>query len=173
MTTSIIRSSHSVRAGHDLHCQLVDTTADLHAHLAVRRAVFVAEQSVFAESDTDSHDVDPATIHVLGLVDGVPAGAVRLFPLDPTEPRAGWQGDRLAVLPEFRTSGLGAPLVRFAVATAGALGGRTMLAHIQPANRTFFRRLGWTQLGGTEIYVGLPHLLMEIDLHTHPDDQNP
>jgi len=40
-----------------------------------------------------------------------------------------------------------------------------MVAHVQPPNRTFFRRLGWSQRGEPEIYVGLPHLRMEIDLH--------
>lgn len=163
MTTSI-RPVSSVRADRDLCCLVVDSSADLAAHLAIRRAVFVAEQGVFVESDADAHDEDPATLHVLGLVDGVPAGTVRLFPLDPAAPEGGWQGDRLAVLPGYRASGLGAPLVRFAVATAGALGGRTMIAHVQPANRVFFRRLGWVQRGEPELYVGLPHLLMDIEL---------
>lgn len=167
MTTSI-RPAVSVRADHDLCCQVVDSSADLEAHLAIRRAVFVAEQGVFAESDADARDEDPATLHVLGLVDGVPAGTVRLFPLDPAAPEAGWQGDRLAVLPDYRASGLGAPLVRFAVATGGALGGRSMIAHVQPANRTFFRRLGWVQRGEPELYVGLPHLLMDIELTGAP-----
>jgi putative N-acetyltransferase (TIGR04045 family) len=114
-----------------------------------------------ADCDADVHDGEPSTLHVLGLVDGVPAGAVRLFPLDgPGQ----WQGDRLAVLPPFRAAGLGAPLVRFAVATAGALGGTRMIAHVQPANEGFFRRLGWQRRGEPELYVGIPHLLMDIDL---------
>lgn len=148
-----------------VECRIVAHPSELAAHLGVRRAVFVAEQHVFVDSDHDHHDDDPATLHVLGLVDGVAAGTVRLFPLrdgGPGDPD--WQGDRLAVLPPFRSSGLGAPLVRFAVATAAALGGRRMLAHVQPPNRTFFRRLGWTQHGQPETYVGLPHLRMEIDL---------
>lgn len=145
-------------------CRVIDNAGDLAAHHAIRHAVFVLEQHVFAESDRDQRDHDPVTRHVIGYVGGVPAGAVRLFPLDPRDPGGDWQGDRLAVLPEYRASGLGMPLVRFAVATAGALGGRMMIAHIQPPNRTFFRRLGWTQRGGPEIYVGRPHLLMTIDL---------
>jgi putative N-acetyltransferase (TIGR04045 family) len=153
-----------VRAERAVRCQVIDNTDDLAAHYAIRRAVFVTEQHVFADSDQDAHDSAASTVHVIGLVDGIPAGAVRLFPLDPAEPTAVWQGDRLAVLPEFRASGLGAPLVRFAVAIAGARGGRTMVAHIQPANRTFFRRLGWVQRGEPELYVGRPHLLMEISL---------
>lgn len=141
-------------------CRLADDdAADLAAHHLVRHEVFVAEQRIFAGSDRDARDDDPATRHVLGLVDGRPAGTVRLYPL------AGgwWQGDRLAVLAPFRTSGLGAPLVRFAVATAGALGGTRMLARVQAANELFFVRLGWTGLGG-EDYVGHPHVRMEIPL---------
>lgn len=145
-------------------CRLVEDSDELAAHHAIRRAVFVAEQGVFAGSDADARDADPATRHVLGLVGGLPAGTVRLFPLDAADPAQGWQGDRLAVLPEFRAVGLGGPLVRFAVATAGALGGAAMIAHVQPANETFFRRLGWVREGEPEIYVGRPHLLMRTEL---------
>lgn len=148
-----------------VECRLVTSAVDLATHLGIRRAVFVAEQRVFIGSDHDHHDDDPATLHVLGLVDGVPAGTVRLFPLRATGPgEPDWQGDRLAVLAPFRSAGLGAPLVRFAVTTAAALGGRRMLAHVQPPNRIFFRRLGWTQHGEPETYVGRPHLRMDIDL---------
>ena len=45
-----------------------------------------------------------------------------------------WKGDRLAVLPQYRHVGLGGPFVRFAVATAGALGGDRMIAYVQVAN---------------------------------------
>ncbi|MGQ0572765.1 MAG: MSMEG_0567/Sll0786 family nitrogen starvation N-acetyltransferase [Pseudonocardia sp.] len=153
------------RAAPQVECRLVASAADLVAHREIRRTVFVDEQHVFDLTDHDPRDDDPATLHVLGLVAGVPAGTVRLFPVDGARPgEPDWQGDRLAVLGAFRHAGLGAPLVRFAVATAGALGGRRMLAHVQPPNRTFFRRLGWAQCGAPEIYVGLPHLRMEIDL---------
>ncbi|GEL21032.1 GNAT family acetyltransferase [Pseudonocardia asaccharolytica DSM 44247 = NBRC 16224] len=145
-------------------CRLADGAADLATHHAIRRSVFVLEQGVFAESDHDSRDDHATTLHVVGFVDGLPGGVVRLFPLDPSNPAGEWQGDRLAVLPEFRSSGLGRPLVRFAVATAARLGGSRMIAHVQPANRTFFRRLGWVQRGAPELYVGIPHLPMDIDL---------
>jgi GNAT superfamily N-acetyltransferase len=87
-----------------------------------------------------------------------------MFPLNTGDLRGDWQGDRLAVLPQYRARLLGAPLVRFAVATAGRLGGRRMIAHVQPANREFFLRLGWRQVGAPELYVGIPHLLMDIEL---------
>jgi putative N-acetyltransferase (TIGR04045 family) len=148
-------------------CRLVTGTADLIAIQRIRHAVFVREQAIFAASDTDIHDPDPATLFVLGDVAGVPAGTVRLFPL---ENGGGlWQGDRLAVLPEFRAAGIGAPLVRLAVATASARGGSRMLAHIQVANERFFTRLGWSVRSGPEDYLGHPHLLMDIAL----DDSRP
>jgi putative N-acetyltransferase (TIGR04045 family) len=156
-----VTAARAARLGVELQCRLVAGPDELAAHREIRRAVFVAEQHVFADSDADVHDEDPSTLHVLGLVDGVPAGAVRLFPLDGP---GLWQGDRLAVLPPFRAAGLGAPLVRFAVGTAGELGGTRMIAHVQPANEVFFRRLGWRRRGEPELYVGIPHLLMDIYL---------
>lgn len=137
---------------------------ELATHHDIRNAVFVAEQRIFVGSDRDVRDDDDSTIHVLGLADGVPAGTVRLFPVDPGDPDGDWQGDRLAVLREHRARSLGAPLVRFAVATAGRFGGRRMIAHVQPANREFFLRLGWRQVGEPELYIGIPHLLMDIEL---------
>ncbi|MFC4947309.1 MSMEG_0567/Sll0786 family nitrogen starvation N-acetyltransferase [Pseudonocardia sp. GCM10023141] len=149
---------------HSVECRVASGDADLALHHGIRLAVFVREQRVFEHSDHDSHDQAASTLHVLGLVDGKPAGTVRIFPLDPADPLGDWQGDRLAVLPEFRARMLGAPLVRFAVQTAAVLGGSRMIAHVQPANRTFFRRLGWRQIGEPELYVGIPHLPMDIEL---------
>jgi predicted GNAT family N-acyltransferase len=112
--------------------------------------------------DRDARDDDPATIHVIGLADGVTGGTVRLYPLGGGDGR--WKGDRLAVLPEHRRHGLGAPLVRFAVAEAGARGGREMEAYIQPANVAFFEWLGWRRVGRIVEYAGIGHQRMVTGL---------
>ena len=143
-------------------CRPARSASERAEHLTIRHQVFVAEQAVFPDSDLDVWDDEVSTIAVLGYSDGVAVGTVRLFPLDLAEGR--WQGDRLAVLSAYRTHGVGAPLVRYAVAAAGAHGGRTMVAHIQPANVVFFRRLGWSTAGEPEVYAGLPHQPMCIDL---------
>jgi putative N-acetyltransferase (TIGR04045 family) len=143
-------------------CLRAHSASERADHLAIRHRIFVEEQAVFSVSDLDPHDRDDATVAVLGYSDGVVVGTVRLFALDPGAER--WQGDRLAVLAPYRTLGVGAPLVRYAVATAAALGGRIMTAHIQPANVTFFERLGWAAAGRLETYAGLPHQPMSIDL---------
>jgi putative N-acetyltransferase (TIGR04045 family) len=158
--TATAHAAGTIPAG--VVCRPAWTARERADHHAIRHQVFVREQAVFAESDRDIHDDDEATIRLVGYYHDIAAGAVRLFEL---EHEAGlWQGDRLAVLPRFRTGGLGAPLVRCAVAIAGALGGKQMVAHVQVANVAFFTRLGWAPVGGLETYVGLPHQRMLITL---------
>jgi putative N-acetyltransferase (TIGR04045 family) len=154
-------AAEAVRLREPVECRAAQSPDEVALHREIRRRVFVEEQGFFEASDVDVHDHDPATVRVLGLCGRVAGGAVRLYPLG--EPGL-WKGDRLAVLPEFRSIGMGGPLVRFAVRTAGAAGGSRMLAHVQPANVVFFERLGWRAVGRPVDYVGHPHQLMEIDL---------
>jgi putative N-acetyltransferase (TIGR04045 family) len=143
-------------------CRVATTTADVQEHHRIRHAVFVREQAIFPVSDLDDNDRRTDVIRVVGFWNDVPAGAVRLFPLDAD--RLQWQGDRLSVLPEFRVHGVGKPLVRFATSTAASLGGVAMVAHIQISNVAFFERLGWVCEGAIETYVGIPHQPMSINL---------
>lgn len=149
----------------EVGCRAVVSEHELALHLRIRRAVFVDEQGVFATDDRDDHDGDPATVHVLGTCGTIAAGAVRLYP---TSERGIWKGDRLAVLPRYRNCGLGGPLVRFAVRTAGALGGCEMIAFIQPQNVPVFEHLGWHPVGRPTVYVGRPHQEMRIGLTDEP-----
>lgn len=143
-------------------CVAARTETELAAHHRIRQAVFVQEQAIFADSDIDEHDARADVVRVLALHGDRPVGAVRLYPIIG---RPGvWKGDRLAVLADSRTSGAGAPLVRFAVAYAGANGGQQMVAHIQLANVHFFQRLGWSPYRDAEQYLGLTHQPMQIAL---------
>jgi putative N-acetyltransferase (TIGR04045 family) len=132
---------------------------DVAAHHRVRREVFVREQGIFVDDDRD--DWDGGAVKVVAAVGATVLGAVRLYPLD----EAGlWKGDRLAVLAEGRRLRIGAPLVRFAVATAGERGGTRMIALIQARNVPFFRHLGWSALGDATDYRGASHQEMTIAL---------
>lgn len=154
-------SSEEARPGRPtLLCRAVADEVDLELHHRVRHEVFVVEQGLFVGSDVDSHDADPATIHLVGLVDDAVAGAVRLWPSGGGR----WHGDRLAVTAKQRHAGLGRPLVRLAVRTATQAGGALMTAHVQVRNVRFFEALGWSAVGGIEDYVGAPHQLMTITL---------
>ena len=178
-TASLPGRSSRTAATQLLACEAVATEAERCAHFRIRHQVFVIEQGMFGGSyggaggqDTDVHDDDPATIHVIGRAAETICGTVRLYPLGPDagpDPRGRWKGDRLAVLASYRHLGLGAPLVRFAVSAAARLGGREMEAFIQPANIAFFRWLGWERTGDLVDYAGLPHQRMLIDLTARPN----
>lgn len=145
-------------------CRPVADAAELATHLRIRREVFVVEQDLFAGTDADEHDADPATVHVLGFVGGEPAGTVRLYPLGGTL----WHGDRLAVLPPFRRDRIGGRLVRLAVALAGERGGTRMRARVQLPNVRFFVHLGWTPTAAPADHLGVPHQWMSIPLGRRP-----
>lgn len=145
----------------DVVCRVVADPAEAEVHHAIRRQVFVVEQQLFEGDDWDEHDEDPATLHVIGIVGDVPGGTVRLYPLGE---QGLWKGDRLAVLPEFRRHGLGAPLVRYAVRAAGQRRGHRMIAYIQLPNVRFFTALGWQPIGEPAPYVGVMHQQMVIAL---------
>jgi putative N-acetyltransferase (TIGR04045 family) len=145
---------------HAVDCRVATSANDLRAHWQVRHDVFVSEQRVFGGTDQDAWDTDDRTVHCIGVVRGRVVGAVRLYPVDPRGHR--WQGDRLAVLPRFRSAGLGGPLVQLAVSIAKARGAQCMVAHVQLETVRFFEDLGWRQHGPVEIYVGIPHQPMII-----------
>ncbi len=131
---------------------------ELAAHFAVREAVFVDAQGLFEGSDRDARDDLDSTLHAVAWVGGEVVGTVRLYPLG----GGLWKGDRLAVLPSARVYQLGGELVRFAVRTAGELGGSRMVAQVQVANVRFFERLGWACDGDPGRYCGVMHQPMAI-----------
>lgn len=161
MQENVLRSRLSApRFEHTLDCHPVEDDIELAHHFRIRHDVFVCEQRLFVGTDRDSHDDESTTIHVLGYVDLVPAGSVRLYPLGDGL----WKGDRLAVLPEHRRAGIGRPLVKRAVALAASLGGHRMDAQIQLPNVKFFKALGWLSVGEPADQFGVSHQPMSITL---------
>jgi putative N-acetyltransferase (TIGR04045 family) len=143
----------------DLEIRVARTRGELAGHFAVREEVFVREQGLFEATDRDRWD--ETALHVVAVSGADVVGAVRLYPLD----EAGlWQGDRLSVSSTARTLRAGGPLVRFAVRTAGELGGHLMIARIQEPIVPLFRFLGWERVGGLIDYRGVPHQRMTIAL---------
>ncbi|HVF80236.1 MAG TPA: MSMEG_0567/Sll0786 family nitrogen starvation N-acetyltransferase [Solirubrobacteraceae bacterium] len=146
-------------------CALAGDRAQLAAHFAIRRSVFVHAQGLFEHDDRDARDAVASTLHAIGLAGDEVVGAVRLYRLDED---GRWKGDRLAVLPSDRALQLGAMLVRFAVRTAGERGGRLMVAQVQVPNVRFFERLGWYRDGDAAPMLGVEHQPMAIELSRHP-----
>jgi putative N-acetyltransferase (TIGR04045 family) len=136
--------------------------AGVAAHRALRREVFVAEQSLFAGDDLDDVDDDPRTV-VLAAYDreGQFVGGVRVSPAIRGEDIGWWQGSRLTVARSARDArGIGAALVRAACARAEQEGALRFDATVQPGRQRFFARLGWEVVGPT-LAAGQPHVLMQ------------
>ena len=143
--------------------RVASSEGDLASPFELRHEVFVLEQGIFVGTDRDERDDSGDTVHLVAALGADVVGTVRLYPLDPAGHT--WLGDRLAVAEGSRALQLGGPLVHLAVATAASKGGQIMYAHIQLPNVRFFRHLGWRIDGAIEIYAGIEHQPMAIDLN--------
>ena len=149
------------------------TTWEREQALALRRAVFCAEQGLFPGDDRDAIDDHAQLIVALSCVGGAPdavVGTVRIHEEAENTPGR-WWGSRLAVHAAFRHHGrIGATLIRLAVSSAHARGCREFLAHVQSQNTPMFERLHWRSLQRETLH-GRPHDLMQADLvHYAPCD---
>jgi ElaA protein len=133
-------------------------TTDIATCRVLRRRVFIEEQGVSEADEID--DLDGAAIHLLAVVAGRPVGTARLL----TDGETGKIG-RVCVLPEARGAGLGAALIRAAVAEISAMPGliRAKLgAQVQALG--FYERLGFTAVGPVYLDAGLEHRDMVLQL---------
>jgi len=140
--------------------------------LALRRAVFCAEQGIFLGDDRDAIDDHAQLIVALSCVGGAPdavVGTVRIH----EESRGHWWGSRLAVHAAFRHQGrIGATLIRLAVSSAHARGCDEFLAHVQSQNAAMFARLHWRSMRRETLH-GRPHDLMCADLAHYAPCETP
>ena len=150
----------------EISYKIVETVAERQGHFAVRHAIFVDEQGLFAGTDVDEHD-DQA-IHIVAVAGdtGAVVGAVRCYPAGDDV----WYGGRLAVLQAYRhhAAAIGANLCRLAEATVIEHGCRCFLAYIQLQNVRFFERLDWRAQGEPVIHCGEPHQVMAASLAAAP-----
>lgn len=134
-------------------------TRDLATCLGLRRRVFIEEQNVPEAEEIDG--LDQSAVHLLALVDGRPMGTARLL----VKGRAGKIG-RVCVLGPARGTGLGAALIRAAIAhfeTRGDLD-RALLG-AQTHALGFYERLGFEAFGPEYLDAGILHRDMERRLH--------
>jgi predicted GNAT family N-acyltransferase len=114
----------------------------------VRRAVFIEEQRIPEQEEWD--DRDAVSRHVVAL--DAKRDAVGTGRLDPT----GKIG-RVAVLPQYRGSGVGAAIVRRLVELAEHTGLAEVHLNAQVDALGFYERLGFRAEGPEFDEVGIPH----------------
>lgn len=133
-------------------------TTDIATCRALRRRVFIEEQGVSEADEID--ELDGEAVHLLAVVAGRPVGTARLLTAEDT----GKIG-RVCVLPAARGAGLGAALIRAAVAEFAAMPGLTRAKlGAQVHALGFYERLGFTAVGPVYMDAGIEHRDMVLPL---------
>ena len=136
--------------------QYVVTTwrADRPQLQAVRRRVFIDEQSIPESEEWDDEDL--VAVHVLATLNRDPVGTGRLGP-------TGKIG-RLAVISELRGHGVGNRLLRLLLGEAARRGMLEVFLHAQVHAVPFYEKAGFQAQGGVFDEAGIPHLRMRRSL---------
>ncbi len=137
---------------------VISVSTDIATCLGLRRQVFIEEQGVSAADDVDGRD--PDAVHLLASVNGQPVGTARLL----NKAETGMIG-RVCVLSSQRGKGLGAALIRAAVAEfRGWPGISKVKLGAQTHALGFYEKLGFVAFGPEYDDAGMPHRDMNLTL---------
>ncbi|MFA5244748.1 MAG: GNAT family N-acetyltransferase [Pedobacter sp.] len=128
---------------------------ELQKVFAIRKLVFVDEQNCPPELEWEHEE---ESVHFLGLVNGIPAGASRWRKTD-----KGYKLERFAVLKEFRGLGVGQALVR-AVLKDLPENATYVYLHAQLAAMPLYARFGFVKEGEQFEEAGIRHFKMVLSL---------
>ena len=138
---------------------------DMAKIFAIRSATYICEQSCLYDEEFDGNDF--CATHLLGVIDGDPAGCVRMR----------YFGDfvkveRLAVRREYRKSRLAFKLVREAIALARQKGFKRIYGHARLDLVPFWGMFGARVLPDSDIFkfadVEYREMVIDLDAHAHP-----
>lgn len=137
----------------DLDLRLTDWASETEALEAIRREVFIEEQSVPEPEEWDA--LDAVCVHALiRSGDGTPVATGRLTP--------DGQIGRMAVRRPWRGLGLGGWLLERLVAEARRNGAPRIFLHAQTYAIPFYSRYGFRAHGPEFDDAGIPHRTMDL-----------
>jgi predicted GNAT family N-acyltransferase len=120
----------------------------------LRVRVFVEEQGVDAEEETD--ELDETSVQIVGLDESGVIATCRLRDLDAGE----WKLERMAVERRVRGLGVGARLLAGAEREAHERGASEMVLNAQLRAEPFYAGRGYTPEGDTFREAGIEHVRM-------------
>ncbi len=118
--------------------------------LKIRFEVFVDEQHVPEDEETDEHD--PEALHVIAYLNNSPVGTGRML-------RDGTIG-RMAVRKPYRGSGVGEAILNFFIREGEKNGFETLRLSSQTHARGFYAKFGFEAVGDEYDDAGIPHITM-------------
>jgi predicted GNAT family N-acyltransferase len=131
------------------------TEAELQAAFDIRDKVFVQEQGIPYDVEHDEHDA--GSRHVLANCGDSPIATARLTIMNDGEAVLA----RVAVLPEYRKSGVGRLLVRKLEELGAGAKVKRITLHPHYYLERFYAELGYSRFGGEE--TAGPHRLIEME----------
>ena len=135
-----------------------ETPEEIQAALEIRKKVFVREQEIPDEMDSDG--LDEEAIHVIALHGERVVATGRLV----MESAEHGVLARIAVLPELRGAKLGQKVVLQLEAEAQRAGAKLVSLHPHRGLETFYARLGYHTIEGTSVVGEHELITMEKDL---------
>ena len=132
--------------------KIVDFDKNLAEIHYIRTKVFIDEQNVPAELEWDEFDAD--SVHILAYIDNKAVGTARLL-------RNGHIG-RMAVLIEYRNSGIGKNMLNFMINLAGEKSMTNIQLSAQEHAIGFYEKQGFTISSGVYMDAGIPHYDMKL-----------
>jgi predicted GNAT family N-acyltransferase len=136
---------------------------DLPSIHEVRRQVFIVEQGIPADLEWDARDA--ACQHVLAT--DMRQMAIGTGRLDP-EGRIG----RMAVLPAWRSQGVGYALLASLLDLARAQGHLKVVVHAQCTVTDFYRKAGFREQGRPFMEAGIEHVIMVNTLSSGSNEKH-
>ena len=130
----------------------VKDKCDVETAFSIRRKVFVGEQKVDPELEYDEHE-NTAT-HYLAFFNDVPIGTARW-----RKTENGIKLERFAVLPEYRSKGVGDALVQKVLEDVLPMNLPVYL-HSQLRARSLYQRNGFVEEGELFFEAGMGHFKM-------------
>jgi predicted GNAT family N-acyltransferase len=146
------------------HVRIIDSAAEREACYRIRKIVFVEEQKVPIEEELD--ELEDVCTHFLATPEpgGAPEGAVGTARLWVT-PEGEAKAQRVAVLQDARTGGIGRALMDALEAEAHRLGHASVILGAQLTAIPFYERLGYEAYGPEFDDAGIPHRMMKKALN--------
>ena len=136
---------------------IIALTDDVAACLALRRTVFIEEQSVSEIDEVDG--LDDQALHLLAIRNDIPIGTARLI-VKADVLKIG----RVCVLKEARGQGIGAGLILKALDVGRVRDLKKALLGSQTHAIPFYERLGFSAFGPEYDDAGIPHRDMTCPL---------
>ncbi|MFQ6616068.1 MAG: GNAT family N-acetyltransferase [Fidelibacterota bacterium] len=134
-----------------VHVKVAESDEEVQHALAIRREVFIEEQSVPEEIEMDSHD--GAASHALAWLDGKPVGTARW-----RKTEKGIKLERFAVPAAMRGKGIGKAILMFILNRV--TNGDQIYLHAQTSVISFYEKYGFACVEKPFKEAGISHRRM-------------